>query len=1139
MLSRKRLQQHSSESETSSDSNVHRKKSSFNCNLRPRKLTKNFRRSTRSCSTRANSSNFYSNDLLNNSSEFDKSDEFTKSAVFKKNNFYSNNDERNSKKSQSCRSFSNSLDVVLKGRKTRNSLGTAEFNLIENKIPNVNKNGFLGVQQVDASNKKAETIGSPSSSSISMISSDKAESLKYESNEELISSFEDNGDSFKDESDEEESVEHISDSGYKLRSRKRIRMQNKRKSRRNNSKKNYSSFFLPPTNSKEGKELKQLLDEELKISNSVSNNDNNNSSLNFSQIKKKNVENSEDEGEIEEEEFSILQLLQPIHSKMLQNSEDPAEKIFFENCKHYLIPKYKNLGLADIDPLNVEKVDFEQIGGFDEHIRTLKEMVTLPLLYPQVFKNFNVAAAKGVLFYGPPGTGKTLMARALASSCSSSTQKVNFFMRKGADILSKWIGESERQLRLLFEQAKTMQPSIIFFDEIDGLAPVRSSKQDQIHSSIVSTLLALMDGLDSRGQVIVIGATNRIDAIDPALRRPGRFDREFYFGIPSLHARKKIIEIATTTWNPQLPKSLIQDIAKKTTGYCGADIKALCTEAVLTAIRRTYPEIYENYDKKYIIDASNIAVSRNDFNESMKKLIPSTKRSGSLNSMCWFPLPPELKPLLSQKIKEIIPYVETLCKILLSKKEENKLLIDNDTLIQNDYHYFTLFHPIVLISGEFGSGHKYISSCILEKLETEKYYIQCLNTTALNSEAGNDVESTLVKKFQEIIKHPFAVLYLPNIEILWNYFNTAQKIVFSSLFKNLGTSNEVVIIATVECSVNILPSDLKILLCTSGLKKNDTHFLETKNFDISAKPTLFEREEFFHSMFSKIRNLNKKKDEVVVINPKRVLKEVSNPPPKLINDNAAKKYLETFDKDTLNTINSKLLEALMTLNIKKNFGSKKNLPEENCIDEEFIVIEKFYEKFNAIKKKINGLEYFTWNDWYEDLEFLIEEVKLSLNLIANQKFHLMVSKILPTAYETKNTISKHYRFRGQELKKRRDFLNKFNCEENLTNLKENSSTEIYHENDENVTIQTLKNVTDADVVITENKKKFTDKISFDNYVDKNLTLEETKYLSLKNNILSLTENKSVYQLEKISRILSSVLIKYEFVHDRNMVYEVI
>lgn len=130
------------------------------------------------------------------------------------------------------------------------------------------------------------------------------------------------------------------------------------------------------------------------------------------------------------------------------------------------------------------------------------------------------------------GTGKTLIARALANECSQGERKVAFFMRKGADCLSKWIGESERQLRLLFEQAYQMRPSIIFFDEIDGLAPVRSSKQDQIHASIVSTLLALLDGLDDRGEIIVIGATNRIDAIDPALRRPGRFDRELYFPLP-------------------------------------------------------------------------------------------------------------------------------------------------------------------------------------------------------------------------------------------------------------------------------------------------------------------------------------------------------------------------------------------------------------------------------------------------------------------------------------------------------------------------------------------------------------------------------------------------------------------------------
>ncbi|KAB7495101.1 ATPase family AAA domain-containing protein 2 [Armadillidium nasatum] len=158
-------------------------------------------------------------------------------------------------------------------------------------------------------------------------------------------------------------------------------------------------------------------------------------------------------------------------------------------------------------------------------------------------------------------------------------------MRKGADCLSKWVGESERQLRLLFDQAYQMRPSIIFFDEIDGLAPVRSSRQDQIHSSIVSTLLALMDGLDSRGEVVVIGATNRIDAIDPALRRPGRFDREFHFPLPSVKARSQILNIHTHNWSPRPSKRLLHFLSEQTVGYCGADLKALCAEATLIALR--------------------------------------------------------------------------------------------------------------------------------------------------------------------------------------------------------------------------------------------------------------------------------------------------------------------------------------------------------------------------------------------------------------------------------------------------------------------------------------------------------------------------------------------------------------------------
>ncbi|XP_064298201.1 ATPase family AAA domain-containing protein 2 isoform X2 [Phalacrocorax carbo] len=220
--------------------------------------------------------------------------------------------------------------------------------------------------------------------------------------------------------------------------------------------------------------------------------------------------------------------------------------------------------LADVDPMQIDcSVRFDGVGGLSDHISALKEMVLFPLLYPEVFEQFKIQPPRGCLFYGPPGTGKTLVARALANECSQGGRRIAFFMRKGADCLSKWVGESERQLRLLFDQAYQMRPSIIFFDEIDGLAPVRSSKQDQIHSSIVSTLLALLDGLDSRGEIVVIGATNRLDSIDPALRRPGRFDREFLFSLPDKEARKEILKIHTRDWTPKPSATFLEELAEK------------------------------------------------------------------------------------------------------------------------------------------------------------------------------------------------------------------------------------------------------------------------------------------------------------------------------------------------------------------------------------------------------------------------------------------------------------------------------------------------------------------------------------------------------------------------------------------------
>lgn len=235
------------------------------------------------------------------------------------------------------------------------------------------------------------------------------------------------------------------------------------------------------------------------------------------------------------------------------NSNNKHNNIKKEDEKSKSSRKKATKKRADIQPVATidSSINWESIGGLEDHILALKEMVVFPFLYPDLFTRFSIQPPKGVLFHGPPGTGKTLMARALANSSNSAnnSQKITFFMRKGADCLSKWVGEAERQLRLLFEEAFEKQPSIIFFDEIDGLAPVRSSKQDQIHSSIVSTLLALMDGLESRGQVMVIGATNRIDSIDPALRRPGRFDREFYFPLPNKETRRQILHIHTKNWS--------------------------------------------------------------------------------------------------------------------------------------------------------------------------------------------------------------------------------------------------------------------------------------------------------------------------------------------------------------------------------------------------------------------------------------------------------------------------------------------------------------------------------------------------------------------------------------------------------------
>lgn len=244
---------------------------------------------------------------------------------------------------------------------------------------------------------------------------------------------------------------------------------------------------------------------------------------------------------------------------------------------------------------------FADLIASEDIICQLFESALLPLLYKDLFVELGISPPKGLLFYGPPGTGKTLAARAFVSEISKySPVPVTFYSRKGADCLGKYVGEAERTLRLLFEEAERRAPSVIFFDEIDALVPPRTTSSNksymyehsQVYACVTSTLLALMDGLSPRGDVVVIAATNRPSAIDPALRRPGRFDREIKFELPDEEQRKEIIRSKTRGWGSSAPSNdLLSEIAIKTEGFAGADLESLCSEAVIAAAKRVIPDL--------------------------------------------------------------------------------------------------------------------------------------------------------------------------------------------------------------------------------------------------------------------------------------------------------------------------------------------------------------------------------------------------------------------------------------------------------------------------------------------------------------------------------------------------------------------
>jgi len=277
-------------------------------------------------------------------------------------------------------------------------------------------------------------------------------------------------------------------------------------------------------------------------------------------------------------------------------------------------------GKAEAAIREIPRVTYEDIGGLSEAIKKIREMVELPLKYPEIFERLGIEAPKGVLLYGPPGTGKTLLAKAVANETNAA-----FFSISGPEIMSKYYGESEERLREIFKQAEENAPSIIFIDEIDAIAPKREEVTGEVEKRVVSQLLALMDGLKPRGRVVVIGATNRPNALDPALRRPGRFDREIEIGVPNKKGRLEILQIHTRGM-PLADDVDLERIASITHGFVGADIEALCKEAAIRALRRVIPEIDFEKEKIPAETLNKISVTMNDFMEALKDVEPSAMR---------------------------------------------------------------------------------------------------------------------------------------------------------------------------------------------------------------------------------------------------------------------------------------------------------------------------------------------------------------------------------------------------------------------------------------------------------------------------------------------------------------------------------
>ena len=579
-------------------------------------------------------------------------------------------------------------------------------------------------------------------------------------------------------------------------------------------------------------------------------------------------------------------------------------------------------------------------------------------------------------------------------------------MRKGADCLSKWVGEAERQLRLLFDQAKAHQPSIIFFDEIDGLTPVRSSKQDQIHSSIVSTLLALMDGLDKRGQVIVIGATNRVDAIDPALRRPGRFDREMFFALPDRAGRREILDIHLRTWQPPVAPSLLDSLSELTAGYAGADLKALCTEAALCALHRVYPQIYRS-ERKLKLDHSRIRVEADDFLQAMQKITPSSHRAGPQHAD---PMPSYLRGLLGTLCEQSIEAAHAVFPFFTSDLGHTNLL-QRRALTEADSPALC-FRPRLVLTASSEAAVDAVAKAVLYALDG-CYQLQ-LDLLSLTRE-GTLTES-LCSAVREAFHHAPAVLFLPRVDLCLHQPGTDDLLsLLAMAMASLPPTAPVLLVATSVQSENELTGmdmDIDMTALPLFAAPSTTKYLHVSN------PTTEKAEEFILQLLplllspSVVRSRTgmsggKKEEEEEEEELEFADEEVS--PARLVESEEAKAARRDKEEHYLREERTFFREILYSLSRNPRYRCFVDRVNEEDVPDYYDII-KHPMWFDRMFDKVDKKEYLTLDMFLDDIHLIVDNAKEYNPVASGKKILRAGSSLLDEVESTVRRFKKklHY-----------------------------------------------------------------------------------------------------------------------------------